>query len=105
MIGDISTDDRPATVPLEVDAMQGSDQHCFRCHQSGHQRADCIAKKMNDGKEIKDKPKELRSTTPKGQENDLKKKKRCFNCNKGGQGMSKTQEGEPEQCTRGRRLY
>lgn len=81
-MGEISTDDLSAPVPMVIDVMQGGDQHCYRCHRSGHQRADCIAKKMNDGKEIIDKPMGRRSTTPKGRETDLKKKKRCFNCNK-----------------------
>ena len=83
-IGDISTDDRSAPVPMKIDVMQGRDQRCYRCHRSRHQRADCIAKKMNDGKEIIDKSMGRRSTTPNGRETDLKKKKRCFNCNKSG---------------------
>ena len=83
-MGDISTDDPSAPVPMEIDVMQGRDQRCYRFHRSGDQRADCIAKKMNDGKEIIDKPMEWRSTTPKGRETDLKMKKRCFNCNKSG---------------------
>ena len=81
-MGEISTDDLSAPVPMEIDVMQGRDKRWYRFHRSGHQRADCIAKKMNDGKEIIDKPMGRRSTTPKGRETDLKKKKRCFNCNK-----------------------
>ena len=71
-MGDISTDDPSAPVPMVIDVMQEGDQHCYRCHRSGHQRADCIAKKMNDGKEIIDKPMGRRSTTPKGRETSEK---------------------------------
>ena len=79
-MGDISTDDPSAPVPMEIDVMQGRDQRCYRFHRSGDQRADCIAKKMNDGKEIINKPMEWRSTTPKGREGSEKEEEVAKEC-------------------------
>ena len=79
-LGDISADDPSTPVSMKIDVMQGRDQRCYRCHRSRHQRADCIAKKMNDGKDFIDKPMARRSTTPKGREGSEKEEEVAKEC-------------------------
>ena len=69
-------------VPMEVDAVQGKERECYRCHRRGHLRKDCRAKRTLEGKEIVDRPRG-KSVETKGRENGARKK-RCFTCQKPG---------------------
>ena len=68
-------------VPMEIDAVQGKDQQCFRCQRRGQLWRECRAKKTLDGKEIVDKPLG-RPSDSRGKESNSKKKG-CYNCGKG----------------------
>lgn len=81
-MGDEGASDPNTPVPMEIDTLENQPR-CFRCHRTGHRKADCHAKKMNDGKEIV----ERGTRKPSGsryRDADPKKKKRCFNCNRQG---------------------
>jgi len=81
-MGNLPEEAPTGPVPMEVDAVQGKERECYRCHRRGHLRKDCRAKKTLEGKEIVDKPRG-KSAEAKGRENGARKK-RCFTCQKPG---------------------
>ena len=77
------TSDYNTQTPMEVDSLENP-ARCFRCHRTGYRKADCHAKKTQDGKEIIERGRTRKPSGSRNREADAKKKKRCFNCNKPG---------------------
>ena len=82
-MGGEGVSDHDTPTPMEVDSLENQPR-CFRCHRTGHRKADCHAKKMQDGKEIIERGGTRKPSGSRNREADGKKRKRCFNCNKPG---------------------
>lgn len=64
-------------IPMEVDVLAPkTEKRCFRCNRGGHLKADCIAKRSVEGKELP--PVDI----TKKKKPDGKNGKRCHNCHK-----------------------